>query len=91
MKRKEDRRVRPKYFWDEKLFEKHRSKFVFRKPILFCLSSNGKVAPVFAGDQPSQGKYTGEKLRQLRAERGVGRPPALIAARRKALLEEMAA
>lgn len=84
-------RKRPAYFWDEDLYKKHKKAFLFRKPILFVQSTNGKLAPVFAGPALKEGKYTGEKLRQLRAERGVGKPPAKVAAQRAKLLEGMTA
>jgi len=77
---KTQRRKRPVYFWDEDLYKKHKSKFLFRKPVLFCQD-----------EYVDRSKYTGEKLRQLRAERGVGRPPHIRAAQRAKLLEGMSA
>lgn len=88
---KTQRRKRPVYFWDEDLYKKHKSKFLFRKPILFCQSTNGQLSAVFQGEHVDRSKYTGEKLRQLRAERGVGKPPAKRAAQRAKLLEGMQA
>lgn len=88
---KTQRRKRPVYFWDEDLYKKHKSKFLFKKPILFCQHTNGKLWPVFQGEHVDSNKYTGEKLRQLRAERGVGRPPRIVAEKRANLLEGMQA
>ena len=91
MKAEKERRPRAVYFWDEELYKKNKDKFLFRKPILFARHAGNKIVAVFKGDPPKSGKYTGEKLRQLRAERGVGKPPAKIAAQRQKLLEGMQA
>lgn len=80
-------RKRAEYFWDEDLYKKYRMAFLFRKPILFMRDRLNRISAVFQADPPKQGKYTGEKLRQLRAERGVGRPPHIVAAQRAKRLE----
>ena len=85
------RRLRAEYFWNEELYKKHKEHFLFRKPILFARDRLGRISAVFQGAPPKEGKYTGEKLRQLRAERGVGKSPAKIAVQRAKLLEGMTA
>lgn len=73
MKRTNERRKRAEYFWDEEFYEANKSKFKFRKPILFTRHVNGGIFAVFKAAPSKSGKYTGAKLREIRAKNGVGR------------------